>query len=160
MNYKYLFNDKIGVPIFGASMSLNRFRFLHAVITFDDAKTRDQGWIHDRFAVTREIFEIFNNCSSLINPDEYIALHETLYACNTQINSKKYDKHAKYDLLSKSLTVFPTHTHIVFLYTQANRDTNLVRIIYTRGKKLDSTIRCTCFPERKKYYNGSIVFRN
>ena len=42
--YKQLFTEGMGHPIFGAVMSMKRFGFLHANITFDDTETRHQRW--------------------------------------------------------------------------------------------------------------------
>ena len=105
-NAKYLFETAIGHPIFGATMSGKRFRFLLAHIRFDDSQTRRDRFIHDRFAAARDLFEDFNNrCSSVLQPDEYIAIDETLYGCRNQISFKQYNssKPQKYGLLFKSI---------------------------------------------------------
>lgn len=103
---KLLFKEKIGHPIFGAVMSWHRFAFLHANITFDDLATRPQRWLHDRFAAVRELFEAFNvRCSSVLQPDDYLTIDETLYGCRTQIGFKQYNrsKPVRYGLLYKSI---------------------------------------------------------
>ena len=56
---KLLSND-VGPPIFSATMSRNRFVFIQAHPSFDDKTTRENGWQHDCFAATREVFEVFN----------------------------------------------------------------------------------------------------
>ena len=62
-----LFNDLSGHRIFGATMSKNRFKFLFALISFDDHTTRPQRW-----AAIRSIFESFNqNCSSCMIPVDF-----------------------------------------------------------------------------------------
>jgi len=102
----YMFNDAIGHPIFGATMSCKRFNFLSAQIKFDDAATRADRFSHDRFAAMREIFENFNDrCSSVLQPDEYLAIDETLYSCRNQISFKQYNasKPNKYGILYKSV---------------------------------------------------------
>lgn len=103
---KILFREKIGHPIFGAVMSCHRFAFLHAHITFDDLTTRPQRWEHDRFAAVRDLFETFNeHCSSVLQPDDFLTIDETLYACRTQIGFKMYNrsKPVRYGLLYKSI---------------------------------------------------------
>ena len=103
---KYLFSSTIGHPVFGATMSKNRFKILHACLTFDDQETRQARWKQDRFAAFREFFETFNNnCSMHIIPEAYLALDETLYPARTHISFKQYNtnKPAKYGLLFKSI---------------------------------------------------------
>ena len=105
-NCKNLYEDEIGHPIFGATMSYHRFVFLSSNIRFDNINTRQERFIHDRFAAFREIFEDFNNrCSSVLQPDEYLSIDETLYGCKNQISFKQYNssKPQKYGLLFKSV---------------------------------------------------------
>jgi hypothetical protein len=87
-------------------MSSNRFFFLHSNISFDDVTTREDRFPHDRFAAIRELFEMFNdNCSSALQPDEFLAIDETLYGTRNQISFKQYNisKPEKYGLLFKSV---------------------------------------------------------
>jgi len=87
-----LFNDLTGNPIFGATMSKNRFKFLFANIAFDDATTRNERWCNDRFAALRDLFEMFNrNCSSCVIPGDFLSLDETLYPMRVQIGFKQYN---------------------------------------------------------------------
>ena len=102
LNYQYLFNSKIGPPIFGATMSGNRFSFLHANICFDDIATRRQRWPDDKFTAIREIFELFNdNCGAALNPTDYLSLDETLYATRNGVAFRQYNpsKPARYGIL-------------------------------------------------------------
>lgn len=101
-----LFNDTTGHPVFGATMSKNRFKFLMQNIKFDDAETRPRRWNSDRFAAFRAIFEMLNNnCSKHVVPDDYLSLDETLYPMRVQISFKQFNpsKPAKYGLLFKSI---------------------------------------------------------
>lgn len=105
-NYKLLFEGSIGHPVFGATMSCNRFFFLHSNITFDDIADRGERFIHDRFAAARDLFEMLNdNCSRALQPDEFLAIDETLYGTRNQISFKQYNssKPEKYGLLFKSV---------------------------------------------------------
>ena len=43
-----MFADSYGHPIFTATMSSNRFRFLYQCISFDDYPTRTESWEADR----------------------------------------------------------------------------------------------------------------
>ena len=101
-----LFNDLTGNPIFRATMSCNRFKFLFANICFDDSSTRPERWLYDRFTAIRTIFQDFNyNCSRYIVPDDYLSLDETLYPMRVKIEFKQFNpnKPAKYGMLFKSI---------------------------------------------------------
>ena len=81
-----------GPPVFGATMSQNRFEFLNSKISFDDPDTRQERFLNDRFAAIRDIFEHFNdNCGKYVEPPEFIALDETLYAMRNRISIKQYN---------------------------------------------------------------------
>ena len=99
LKLRRLFSVDVGHPIFSASMSFNRLVFIKAMISFDDANTRQETWQKDRFAAFREIFEEFNKCCTKnMSPDDYIAIDETLYPTRGGISLKTYskDKPAKY----------------------------------------------------------------
>ena len=101
-----LFSDRYGHPVFGGTMSRNRFSFLSGHLCFDDPSTRRERWVTDRFAAFRNIFEEFNdNCSKHLIPSEYLSMDETLYPMRTRIAFRQYNpsKPAKYGLLFKSL---------------------------------------------------------
>ena len=101
-----LFSDRYGHPVFGGTMSRNRFSFLSGHLCFDYPSTRRERWVTDRFAAFRNIFEEFNdNCSKHLIPSEYLSMDETLYPMRTQIAFRQYNpsKPAKYGLLVKSL---------------------------------------------------------
>ena len=54
----------------------------------------------------REVFESFNTrCSSVLQPDAYLTIDETLYGCRTQIGFKLYNKSKpdRYGILYKSI---------------------------------------------------------
>ena len=103
---RILFSDDKGLPMFGATMSQNRFQFLMSHLSFDDIETRKNRWKNDRFAAFRDIFELFNdNCARYFTPNNFMSLDETLYPMRHQIDFKQYnpDKPAKYGMLFKSL---------------------------------------------------------
>ena len=86
-----LFNDLAGNPVFGVTMSKNRFKFLFSNISFDDFETRTQRWVYDRFTAIRDVFESFNhNCSSCIIPGDFLSFDETLYPMRTRIEFKQF----------------------------------------------------------------------
>ena len=61
---KIIFSEKMGLPMFPAVMSLNKFQFLISYLCLDDTETRKERWKNDRFAAFRDIFELFNdNCA-------------------------------------------------------------------------------------------------
>ena len=69
---KILFPETMGLPLFSAVMSENRFEFLVSNLCFDDSTTRKQRWSRDRFAAFREDFELFNNnCGHYVTPNIY-----------------------------------------------------------------------------------------
>ena len=79
---------------------------MHSNISFVDVTSRPDRFSHDRFAVIRNIFKKFNDrCSTTMQPDEFLALDETLYGCRNQISFKQYNssKPQKYGLLFKSV---------------------------------------------------------
>ena len=85
-----LFSNDFGPPIFGATMSRNRFVFIRAHLSFDGKTTRENRLQHDRFVVMREVFEVFSfECMSCLVPVECLSLDETLYPMRTQINFKQ-----------------------------------------------------------------------
>jgi hypothetical protein len=67
-DYDRLFEDKIGHPIFSATMSKNRFKWINRMITFDDPQSRPERARSDRFAAMRSFFEVWNdNCGTVVN---------------------------------------------------------------------------------------------
>ena len=61
----------MGIPIFTATMSRQRMKFLLSCITFDDPNERAERWRTDRFAAARPLYELFNgNCSKYYYPSE------------------------------------------------------------------------------------------
>ena len=103
-NTNAMFHEIFGKPVFSATISRNRSKFLIAHISFDNHIPRPTPWQHDRFAVFREIFEEFNkNCGKFLIPDDYLSLYETLYPTRTQISFKQFNpsKPAKYGMLYK-----------------------------------------------------------
>lgn len=74
-------------------MSAKRFAFIHNNISFDYSGDRPQRWKHERFAAFRDIFEEFNTCcSSVLQPNDYLTIDETLYSCRNQIIFNQYNK--------------------------------------------------------------------
>ena len=105
----------VGHPIVSASMSFNRLVFIKAMISFDDANTRQETWQKDRFAAFREIFEEFNKCcTKSMSPDDNIAIDETLYPTRGGISFNTYnkDKSAKYGL---NLGVWAVLDFLIFI---------------------------------------------
>lgn len=75
---KILFSVKHGLPVFGACMPENRFKFLMAHICFDQYSEREARWQRDRFAATRDFFEDCNtNFAKSLIPEDYFSLDET-----------------------------------------------------------------------------------
>ena len=101
-----LFSEKCGHPVFSATMSCKRFKFLSSHLSFDNAATRAQQWEQDQFAAFPKIFKDFSdNCVRHLTPSEYFSLDETLYPMCNRISLKQHNlsKPPKYGLLFKSL---------------------------------------------------------
>ena len=56
---KILFSETMGLPLFSAVMSKNRFEVLVSNLSFDDSTTRKERWSRDRFEAFRDVFEPF-----------------------------------------------------------------------------------------------------
>ena len=52
-----LFSKFDGAPVFSATMSSNRFKFLLWNLCFDDVATRNDSWSRNRFPAMRMLFE-------------------------------------------------------------------------------------------------------
>ena len=88
--------------IFGATMSVNRFKFICCFCTFDDKTTRQGRWKNDKFACMREIFEAMDSRNASMRcPSALLAVDETFYPYRGHIGFK--EKPAKYGLLYRSL---------------------------------------------------------
>ena len=75
-----IWDDKIGHPIFRATMSKMRFVFLASSLCMDDSSTRDDRWQTDRFAAAREFWNLFiDACSRSVQADDFVTIDETLY---------------------------------------------------------------------------------
>ena len=101
-----MFHEIFGNPVFSATKSRNRFKFLIAHISFDDHTTHPTPWQLDRFAAFRKIFDEFNkNCGKFLVRNNYLSQDETLYPTRTQISFKQFNpsKPAKYVMLYKSI---------------------------------------------------------
>ena len=115
LKLRQLISVDVGHPIFSASMSFNRLVFIKAMISFDDANTRQKRWRTERFAAFREIFEEFNKCcTKSMSPDDNIAIDETLYPTRGGISFNTYnkDKSAKYGL---NLGVWAVLDFLIFI---------------------------------------------
>ncbi len=85
-NIKYFFREEFGHLVFGAIMSVNRFGFLHAKLSFDNIDTKHQRWLHDQSAAVRDLFKNFNDhACSVLEPDDFLITDETLYSCRNQM---------------------------------------------------------------------------
>ena len=106
MSTEKIFSDSYCHPIFTATMSKNRFRFLYQCISFDDYSTRTERSEADRFAANRKVFELFNqNCGRALIPDDLLSIDETLYPMRNRVSFKQFNqnKPAKHGLLFKSI---------------------------------------------------------
>ena len=87
-------------------MSLNRFKFIERMITFDNSTTRNDRWKKDKFSAFREMFEMFERqCARNYSLDDFLTIDETLHPTRESIGFKTYNnnKPAKYRLNFRSL---------------------------------------------------------
>ena len=101
-----IWNHELAHDIFGATVSVNRFKFICRFGAFDGKTTRQDRWKNDKFACMREIFEAMNSRNASMRcPSALLAVDETLYPYSGHIGFKQYNpqKPAKYGLLYRSL---------------------------------------------------------
>ena len=165
LKLRRLFSVDVGHPIFSASMSFNRLVFMKAMISFDDANTRQEQWRTDRFAAFREIFEEFNKCCAKnMSPDDYIAIDETLYPTRGGISFKTYnkDKPAKYGLNFRSLGS-SRHPYIYYTVPYTGKPVEVteshIKDTLTLKKRIVGGYEQTTwlFTERYKHFHGSLL---
>ena len=66
-----MFHKIFGNPVFNATKSRNRLKFLIAHILFDNHITHPTPWQHDRFVAFGKIFEEFNKkCWKFLVPND------------------------------------------------------------------------------------------
>jgi hypothetical protein len=94
-------------PVFAATMSCARFKFLLSHLRLDDKADRDRARERDKFAPAREVFNIFNEaCTEHLQCGGELCFDETLYPNRGRgFSFKQYmpAKPAKYGFLYKSL---------------------------------------------------------
>ena len=80
MGIENLFNGKGGHGMYKSIMSLNRFKFIKRMITFDDSTARNDRWKKDKFSAFRGVFEMFDKeCARKYSPDDFLVTDATLY---------------------------------------------------------------------------------
>lgn len=92
---------KLGIPVFNATMSITRFRFLLRCMRFDDINDRVERKELDNVAPIREIFEIFvANCQNNYSLGEYVTIDEQLLSFRGKCKFRMYipNKPAKYGI--------------------------------------------------------------
>ncbi|XP_045482176.1 piggyBac transposable element-derived protein 1-like [Harmonia axyridis] len=88
---KELFDKDSGIPIFRATMSESRFRFLLNCIRFDDKETRNERKKSDKLAAFREVFEgSFSKMNELYVPSEFTTIDEQLVGFRGRCPFKMY----------------------------------------------------------------------
>lgn len=90
---KILFGGETGHHVFSSAFSQNRFKFLHAVLAFDDgAENRRPRYVLDKFAAVREVFEMFNqSCARVLVPEAFLTIDESLYASRVKIAFRQFN---------------------------------------------------------------------
>ena len=90
-NVSNIWTSQFSNPIFSATMSINRFRFLIQMMSFDDKATRAERKKRDLFAPIREVFElIVGKFPSVLTCDQWTTIDECLYPTRANVSYKKY----------------------------------------------------------------------
>ena len=83
---KILFSDEAGPPIFIATSSRDRMKFLLSTMTFHNSEEHKEIWPYDRLAAVLIIFKMLNsNISKYLLPSLYLSTEKTLYPMRHQI---------------------------------------------------------------------------
>ena len=92
MNIENFFNEKIGYQRYSPVMSLNRFKVIKRMLTFDDSTRCNKRWKKDKFSAFREeVLEIiYKKCARNYSRDDFLAIDETLYPARGSIGFKTY----------------------------------------------------------------------
>lgn len=96
-----LFNGEFCGDRYVASMSCSRFDFLLECLRFDCMETREQRCREDRFAIIRDIWEMFiDACKNNYKPGSYLSIDEQLLAFRGRCKFRMYmpNKPAKYGI--------------------------------------------------------------
>ena len=72
MDTENLFNEKVGQRIYSSIMSLNRFKFIKRMITFDDPTTRNDRW--------KINFQHLERCSKCSTSNTHGTIHQTTFS--------------------------------------------------------------------------------
>lgn len=81
LKWRCLFNEKVGPPVFGVTMSGKRFSFIYMNIAFEDSAAGKYPSQSDKSIAVRSLYEQFNeNCCSVVLPQDFVSLEETLYS--------------------------------------------------------------------------------
>ena len=120
LDREIIWNHESAHDIIGPTMSLNRFKFICRLITFDNKETQIDRWKADKFACMRDLFEDMNDRNGRIRyPSLLLAIDETFYPYRGHIGFKRYSpsKPAKYGLLYRSVCNFSiTYTYYSLPY--------------------------------------------
>lgn len=96
-----LWDSEKGRPIFGAVMSIKRFKKLSRVIRFDNRDTRSERRLLDKFAPIRELWNQWVDIlPQLYNPSQDVTIDEQLVAFRGRCPFRQYipSKPAKYGI--------------------------------------------------------------
>lgn len=102
-----LWSEQHGRPVYTATMSVTRFRFLMRILRFDDKATRDARVNDDKFAAIRHLFNMFNEeCARHFTLSENVTIDETLRRFRGRCSFRCYmpAKPGKYGILFRVLS--------------------------------------------------------
>ena len=120
LDREIIWNHESAHDIIGPTMSLNRFKFICRLITFDNKEIQIDRWKADKFACMRDLFEDMNDRNATVRYSSLLlAIDETFYPYREHIGFKRYNpsKPAKYGLLYRSVCNFSiTYTYYSLPY--------------------------------------------
>ena len=120
----YLISKEIARTKLSKPETTHRLVFIRALISFNDAGTKQEQWRTDRFAAFREIFEELNKCCAKnMSPHDYIPIDEKLYPTRGGISFKTYnkDKPTRYYLNLGVWTVLGVLMFIILYHTPESK---------------------------------------
>ncbi|XP_020289691.1 uncharacterized protein LOC109857612 isoform X2 [Pseudomyrmex gracilis] len=143
--------SNLGSPIYRATMSQNRFKFILSCLRFDDQRTRRERRTDDKFAPIRDIWERFvENCKNYYSPHQICTINEQLVSFCGRCAFKVYIRNKPHKCGIKLVTINDSATSYMFnaipyvgkMTTEANEPVSFYCIrklsepIYNTGRKV------------------------
>ena len=162
-----LFSDKARPPVFSATMSRDRMKFLLSTLAFDDPEARKEKWPYGRFAAARPIFEMFNsNTSKYLLPSLYLSIDEPPDSYEAPDN---FPTIYSFKTTQIQVVIEITKWRFISLYVQSlslcwetrKRGRIILHRLYWKLCSLSCQSNCkSCWTTRSKHFHGSFVHKH